>query len=111
MSIEHDMCRNTCIAYTSPFTHLDTCPTCGTSRWKEERLQGTHGRSKIPTQTFTTIPIGPQLQALYRNKDSAIDMDYLRQRTEEVLQQMSRECNFIATKHGNYRTAALHHLW
>jgi len=88
VSIEHDMCRNTCIAYTGPFAHLDTCPTCGTSRWKEERLQGTHGRSKIPAQTFTTIPIGPQLQALYRNKDSAIDMDYLRQRTEEVLQQI-----------------------
>jgi len=88
VSIEHDMCCNTCIAYTGPFTHLDTCPTCGTSRWKEERLQGTHGQSKIAAQTFTTIPIGPQLQALYRNKDSAIDMDYLRQRTEEVLQQI-----------------------
>ena len=88
VSIEHDMCRNTCIAYTGPFAHLDTCLTCSTSRWKDERLQGTHGRSKIAMQTFTTIPIGPQLQALYRNKDSAIDMDYLHQRTEEVLQQI-----------------------
>ena len=30
VSIEHDMCRNTCITYTGPFAHLDTCPTCTT---------------------------------------------------------------------------------
>ena len=88
VSIKHDMCCNTCIAYTGPFAHLDTCPTCTTSRWKEEMFQGTHGRSKVAAQTFTTIPIGPQLQALYRNKDSVADMDYLQQRTEEVLQQI-----------------------
>ena len=88
VSIEHDMCHNTCIVYTGPFAHLDMCPTCTTSHWKEEMFQGTHGRSKVATQTFTTVPIGPQLQALYRNKDSAADMDYLRQRTEEVLQQI-----------------------
>ena len=88
VSIEHDMCWNGCLAYTGPFSKLETCPTCGTSHWQEERLQGSHGRTKTPAQTFTTIPIGPQLQALYRNKDSAADMDYLRRRTEEVLQQI-----------------------
>ena len=88
ISIEHDMCRNTCITYTGPFSKLNTCPTCGTSRWKEERLQGTQGWSKIAAQTFTTIPIGPQLQALYWNKDSTSDMDYLHQWTEEILQQI-----------------------
>ena len=77
VSVEHDMCHNSCITYTGPFSHLETCPTCGTSHWQEQKLQGTHGRSKIPAQTFTTIPIGPQLQAQYRHKDSATDMDYL----------------------------------
>ena len=33
--VEHDMCRNSCIAYTGPFSHLETCPTCGTSCWQE----------------------------------------------------------------------------
>ncbi|KIN94644.1 hypothetical protein M404DRAFT_167725 [Pisolithus tinctorius Marx 270] len=88
VSIEHDMCHNSCIAYTRPFSHLKACPMCHTSRWKEEQLQGTHRRSKVAAQTFTTIPIGPQLQALYRHKDSAIDMGYLTQCTAEVLQQL-----------------------
>jgi len=43
VSIEHDMCQNSCIAYTGPFSNLEMCPTCGTSRWQEERLQGTNG--------------------------------------------------------------------
>ncbi|KIK20255.1 hypothetical protein PISMIDRAFT_106150, partial [Pisolithus microcarpus 441] len=88
MSVEHDMCQNTCIAYTGPFSDLEACPMCGMSHWKEERLQGTHGRSKVVAQMFTTIPIGPQLQALYCNKDSAIDMDYLCRHTEGVLWQI-----------------------
>ncbi|KIO04683.1 hypothetical protein M404DRAFT_142520, partial [Pisolithus tinctorius Marx 270] len=28
VSIEHDMCCNTCIAYTSPFSQLEVCPMC-----------------------------------------------------------------------------------
>ncbi|KIO00040.1 hypothetical protein M404DRAFT_153603, partial [Pisolithus tinctorius Marx 270] len=36
ISIEHDMCCNTCIAYTSPFSQLKVCPTCEVSHWKEE---------------------------------------------------------------------------
>ena len=43
VSIEHDMCRNSCLAYTGPFSKLEMCPTCGTSHWQEERLQGSHG--------------------------------------------------------------------
>ncbi|KIK24140.1 hypothetical protein PISMIDRAFT_10411 [Pisolithus microcarpus 441] len=88
VSVEHDMCRNTCIVYTGPFSQLEACPMCSASCWKEERLQGTCGQSKVAAQTFTTIPVGPQLQALYRNKDSAKDMDYLCRCTEEVLQQI-----------------------
>ncbi|KIK26896.1 hypothetical protein PISMIDRAFT_94090, partial [Pisolithus microcarpus 441] len=87
-SIEHDMCRNTCLAFTGPFSALDSCPTCGTSRWIEEVLQGTHSHSKVAAQKFTTIPIGPQIQALYRHKNTAADMDYLRKRTNEVLMQI-----------------------
>ncbi|KIN97645.1 hypothetical protein M404DRAFT_91800, partial [Pisolithus tinctorius Marx 270] len=88
VSIEHDMCHNSCIAYTRPFSHLEACPMCHTSRWKEEQLQGTRRRSKVAAQTFTMIPIGPQLQALYWHKDSAVDMAYLARCTAEVLQQL-----------------------
>ncbi|KAG2062574.1 hypothetical protein BDR04DRAFT_986151, partial [Suillus decipiens] len=32
-SIDHDMCPNTCLAYTGPYAHLDNCPICDASRW------------------------------------------------------------------------------
>ncbi|TFY74511.1 hypothetical protein EWM64_g9501, partial [Hericium alpestre] len=31
--IIHDMCINTCLAFTGPFVELDTCPTCGEARY------------------------------------------------------------------------------
>ncbi|KAI6000213.1 hypothetical protein F5J12DRAFT_724176, partial [Pisolithus orientalis] len=31
ISIEHNMCRNFCITYTRPFSHLKACPMCHTS--------------------------------------------------------------------------------
>jgi hypothetical protein len=34
-SIKHDMCINTCIAYTGPYASLDVCPECGTSRYHD----------------------------------------------------------------------------
>jgi hypothetical protein len=66
--VTHDMCVNSCIAYTGPFSNLDSCPKCGTSRCD---LQ-----TNKPRQTLNTIPLGPQLQALKRHKDSAIALQY-----------------------------------
>ncbi|KAG1901531.1 uncharacterized protein F5891DRAFT_1187391 [Suillus fuscotomentosus] len=31
--IVHDMCINTCLAFTGPFTHLDQCPRCREDHW------------------------------------------------------------------------------
>ena len=30
-SIEHDMCPNTCVAFTGPYSALEHCPICGAS--------------------------------------------------------------------------------
>ncbi|KAG1847252.1 hypothetical protein C8R48DRAFT_547524, partial [Suillus tomentosus] len=70
-SIDHDMCPNTCLAYTGPYAHLDNCPICDASRWDQARLRSTNGRVKVAAQKFSTIPLGPQLQSLYRHPDSA----------------------------------------
>ncbi|KAG2337297.1 hypothetical protein BDR05DRAFT_978559 [Suillus weaverae] len=51
--ITHDMCINTCLAFTGPFADLDQC-----SRSK-----------KVAHQTFDTFPVGPQLQALWHHPD------------------------------------------
>ncbi|KIO04827.1 hypothetical protein M404DRAFT_142201, partial [Pisolithus tinctorius Marx 270] len=84
-SIEHDMCPNTCLAYTGLFSDLDACPICRKSHWLEEALQGSTCRAKVPAQKFTTIPIGPQIQARYHHENAATEMDYLRRRTNEVI--------------------------
>ena len=81
----NDMCPNTCLAFTGPFSDLEVCPICQASRWNQEKLQGTSGRIKVPAQQFTTIPVGPQLQARNRSPASASSMRYLWEKVQELL--------------------------
>ncbi|KAG2338304.1 hypothetical protein BDR05DRAFT_952037 [Suillus weaverae] len=37
-SIEHDMCPDTCVAFTGPFAELVNCPICGTERYDPIKL-------------------------------------------------------------------------
>lgn len=85
------MCPKGCVAYTGPFAQLDTCPECGTSRYKtedelsESAKKKKTGNTKVPRQQFYTILLGPQLQALWRTPQSAYHMRYRNRRTEEIL--------------------------
>ena len=84
--IHHNMCPNMCLAYTGPLAHLDACSICGKSRWNQQRLQGSDGRVKqVPAQTFTTILLGPQLQARNCSPESPRAMCYLYERTQWIL--------------------------
>ena len=76
-SVVHHMCINSCIAYTGPFSELEDCPICSESCYDLTRSQYTSGMARIPQQEFHTIPIGPQLQALYRDPESASHAHYL----------------------------------
>ncbi|KAF8546051.1 hypothetical protein OG21DRAFT_1427996, partial [Imleria badia] len=78
------MCPNTCLAFTGPFGDLDECPLCQASQWNQVKLQGTGGRVKVLAQQFTTIPVGPQLQARNRSSASARSMCYLWEKTQEL---------------------------
>ncbi|KAF8510674.1 hypothetical protein BU17DRAFT_55176, partial [Hysterangium stoloniferum] len=40
-SMMHDMCPNTCIAYTGPLENLNNCPKCGQSRYDTQILAAT----------------------------------------------------------------------
>ncbi|KZT25538.1 hypothetical protein NEOLEDRAFT_1156215 [Neolentinus lepideus HHB14362 ss-1] len=76
--IKH-MCPSSCMAYTGPFESLDECPVCTTSRYDPDT-----GR---PRQEFYTIPIGPHLQALRQHPETAQDMQYFWQRSQEILRE------------------------
>jgi len=86
--VQHNMCPNSCAAFTGPYSNLEECPLCGASRWNQECLQGTNGWSRVPTKRFTTIPLGPQLQVLYRNPDQARHMHYLHECTQEIIAEL-----------------------
>lgn len=67
--LEHDMCARSCAAYTGPHAELASCPRCGSPRY----MPGTTKAHK----RFSTIPIGPVIQALYGSREIAGHMHYL----------------------------------
>ena len=88
-SIEHDMCIKSCLAYTGPFAELNTCPECG-----EPRRDSITKKSR---QTFHTMPPGPQLQALWRDKGSAEQMLYRRKVTAMILELLEANGGILPT--------------
>ncbi|KAF9470260.1 hypothetical protein BDN70DRAFT_998988 [Pholiota conissans] len=89
-SIKYDMCIGSCLAYTGPFKDLESCPKCGVSRYDPDLLAATNSAKKKPQRQFHTIPIGPQLQALWRTPQGAASMQYRRNKTEEVRQKAAQ---------------------
>ncbi|KAG1893540.1 uncharacterized protein F5891DRAFT_962782 [Suillus fuscotomentosus] len=65
-SIVDHRCINSCVAFVGPYAGLDACPMCDELRYDQKKLARSHGRKKVPRAVFQTIPIGPQLQALWR---------------------------------------------
>ena len=76
--MEHDMCINSCVAYTGPYSDLESCPRCSEPRY-------TPGRTKKSRKRFSTIPIGPIIQAFYGSRQVAQSMHYLEKRLAELL--------------------------
>jgi hypothetical protein len=70
-AIVHDMCHNSCITYTGPFSDHEQCPHCSEPRYDALRLENSNGKVKVASQQFYTLPLGPQLQALWRSPDRA----------------------------------------
>jgi hypothetical protein len=84
------MCINTCLAFVGPFAQYDACPTCGESRYDLVQLAASNGKKKVPRQVFHSIPIGLQLQALWRDAESARSLRYRNDRTKEILEELAR---------------------
>ncbi|KAF8592803.1 hypothetical protein K439DRAFT_1650261 [Ramaria rubella] len=95
--IVHDMCPNTCIAYTGFFEDHESCPVCERSHYDAFKLNRTHGKVKKPLQHFYTMPIGPQIQALWWSPESATQMRYHAQCTEEILEEIRKKDGVISS--------------
>ena len=83
---EHHMCVDGCIGFTGPFADLEYCPSpgCGKPRFDQKKLAESGGLNKVPQKVFTTFPVGPQLQARWKNPKTAERMSYRRRKTEEL---------------------------
>jgi len=68
--LHFDMCVNTCLAYTGTFATLTECPFCGECQYQ----QHLDIDSRSPCHQFITIPIGPQLQALWWHPISVVKL-------------------------------------
>lgn len=87
-SISHPMCKNSCIAFTGPFSNLDTCPRCG-----ETKICPVTKRAH---QEFVTIPIAPVLQALWRSPESAKRLSYRQQKTREIIEELQKNSGSLS---------------
>lgn len=73
-----NMCPNSCMGYTGPYTSLDRCDYCG-----QPRRISPAGRLK-PQQQFSTFPLGPQIQAHHQSHQSSTDMHFREKRMEAI---------------------------
>lgn len=89
-AMTHDMCPNSCLAYVGPYDDREMCPTCGEFRLHQIKLRRSNGRVKAPRAVFNTIPLGPQLQALFMNRETAQKIHYGEQRTEDISEELNQ---------------------
>ncbi|KAG1725615.1 uncharacterized protein EDB91DRAFT_1239764 [Suillus paluster] len=83
-SVVDHMCINTCVAFVGPYTDCETCPECGTPC-----------KVKVPQAVFHMIPIGPQMQALWHDPDSAHQMQYRKRRTQQIAEELVAYLNAV----------------
>ena len=84
---EHHMCPRGCVGFTGPFSDQENCPDCGESRYDQAKFDASGGLLKVPQKVFTTFPVGPQLQARWRNPEMAKKMHYRWQKTQDLWQE------------------------
>ncbi|THH32143.1 hypothetical protein EUX98_g2045 [Antrodiella citrinella] len=88
VALREDMCPESCLAYVGEFENDEECRICHTSRWDPIKLAESNKKIKVPAQTFDTIPIGPQLQALLRSPESARNARYRVTQTHKIMTEL-----------------------
>lgn len=87
--IIHDMCPNSCLAYTGPYAELQACPMCGETRYDLLAAAANPEKKKTSRQHFYTIPLGPQLQALWRTPEGAHNMRHRYRCTNKIVAELN----------------------
>ena len=91
----HDMCVDICAGFTGPYAHLEECPRCHKPRYDPDKLEKSNGETKVPRKTFTTFPVGPQLQSRWKSPGMAEKMHYRRNKTKDIPQDRHLDPDFV----------------
>ncbi|KAG2740820.1 hypothetical protein P692DRAFT_201842418 [Suillus brevipes Sb2] len=86
----HNMCFKSCVGFTGQFAHLETCPICGFSCYDQLILAQSSGKKKVTRMQFPTVPIGLQLQAMFCDPQSAVEMQYQEARTWKIFEELEQ---------------------
>ncbi|XP_059624146.1 uncharacterized protein LOC132267108 [Cornus florida] len=63
-----DACKNHCFLFTKENKHINECPKCGVSRWKEnERTKKV--QDGVPTKVLRYFPILPRFRRMFRSPE------------------------------------------
>ncbi|EIN13753.1 hypothetical protein PUNSTDRAFT_26915, partial [Punctularia strigosozonata HHB-11173 SS5] len=96
VSVMHDMCIKSCMAYTGPFAEKEECIHCKEPRYDQTILRQSNGKRKVPRLQFSTNPIGPQIQAQKRSKKGAENIHYRNKQMEQILAALDDNNGIIA---------------
>ncbi len=89
-ALVHDMCRDSCMAYTGPYSNYEDCLHCKTPQPRyDPYILSTSGKKK-PQRQFSTFPLGPQIQTRFRSVEEAQEMRHRQQRMTAILEELIR---------------------
>ena len=98
-------CINDCVLFQKEYAAMDTCPTCGESRWKTDDSGekdvvtcNTAAKKRVPQKILRYFPVTPRLQRLYMR---ATTSDYMRWHKEGLVKdgKMRHPADSMAWKH------------
>ena len=81
-------CPNDCILYRGDYENLDACPVCGALRYKIRKddpgdIEGERPQKRVPTKVMWYSPIIPHLKHLFRTKENAKLMRWLKEERKQ----------------------------
>jgi hypothetical protein len=86
------VCSNNCVLFRKRYAHLDKCPVCGLSRWKDEE------RKKIPHKVLRHFPLAPRLKRLFATKEASLLAQWHDRQRQPSEKEMSHPANGDAWK-------------
>jgi hypothetical protein len=76
-------CKNDCVLFFKENKMLETCPTCGESRWRvvdktsdNEVVDGATVKKRFPVKILRYFPLIPRLQRMYMSKQLSEEMQW-----------------------------------